>query len=60
MKIEEADLWIVYYLVKLLVKLLDENKQNEYMVQRILNVILIPIALAIHPENDALNPKQFL
>ena len=55
-KIEENDLFVIYYLVKLL----EEYKTNEDMVQLILQVLLIPVVFTLHPENHALHPEQFL
>ena len=54
-KIEESDLFVIYYLVKLL----DAYQENEDMVQLILQVLSIPVIFALHPENHALKPEQF-
>ena len=51
-KVEEADMYIIYYLVKLL----EENQEDEDMVEMILGVLLIPVVFTLHPENHALNP----
>ena len=52
-KIEENDLFVIYYLVKLL----EEYKDVEDMVMLILQVLLIPVVFTLHPENHALNPE---
>ena len=52
-KIEENDLFVIYYLVKLL----EEYRENEDMVQLILQVLLIPVVFTLHPENHALHPE---
>lgn len=55
-KIEESDLFVIYYLVKLL----GTYRENEDMVQLILQVLSIPVIFALHPENHALHPEQFM
>ena len=40
--------------------MLEEMKENEQMVLLTLNVLLMPVVLALHPENYALEPEQFL
>ena len=55
-KIEESDLFVIYYLVKLL----STYGDKEEMVQLILQVLSIPVVFALHPENHALNPDQFM
>lgn len=55
-KIEENDLFVIQYLVKLL----EHCQDNEDIIQLIFQVLLIPVIFALHPENHALNPQQFL
>ena len=40
------DAFIVYYLIRLL----EEHKTNEKLVEKILKVMLIPIVFALHPD----------
>ena len=55
-RIYDSDLFVVHYLDKLL----QDMKDNEQAVLMIVKTFLVPIILAIHPENHAVNPKQFL
>ena len=52
-RIDQNDLFIIYYLVQML----EEMKDNEQMVLLTLNVLLMPVVLALHPENYALEPE---
>ena len=55
-KITEKDLFIIYYLIEIL----EKFKEDENIVENTLNVMLIPIVFALHPENHTLNSKQFM
>ena len=43
--INQSDLLIVHYLISLM----EDNKQNEKLVEKILDVSLIPVKLALNP-----------
>ena len=51
-KVDSNDLFIIYYLVKLM-----EEEDDEQLVEMTMSVMLIPVFFALHPENHALNPE---
>ena len=55
-KVDQKDLFVIYYLVKTI----EDNSENEELVYKALNVLLIPVVFAMHPENHALQPEEFL
>ena len=56
LKIREEDIYCLYSLVKIL----EDNANNEAAVLRICRTFMVPTILAIHPENRELNPKHFI
>ena len=55
-KVDQKDLFVIYYLVKTI----EDNSENEELVYKALNVLLIPVVFAMHPENHSINPEEFL
>ena len=55
-KVDQKDLFVIYYLVKTI----EDNSENEELVYKALNVLLIPVVFAMHPENHSIDPEDFL
>ena len=55
-KVDQKDLFVIYYLVQTI----EDNSENEELVFKALNALLIPVVFALHPDNHSINPEEFL